>query len=217
MKKIIILFVVGLLTQQIIHAQGTLTYLSNIGQPSTGSNPVGSNSWLAAGFFTGTNGSGYLLNSVQLAITDATGNPSGFTVMLYGQANNPFGVSPGSSLGTLNGSTDPASSGIYTYTPASDITLSPGKDYFIVLTSGTSVANGAYEWSYVNTSSYNPVGGWITRSPYFYSANGSSWGASLGSYPQFAINATAVPEPSSSWLVLLGSGILVYVRRTLHR
>jgi hypothetical protein len=58
-------------------------YLSNLGQSSTGSLAVGSDSWLAASFGTGTNEGGYELNSIQLAMTDASGNPSGFTVMIY--------------------------------------------------------------------------------------------------------------------------------------
>ena len=78
------MFVVGLLTQRVTQAQGTLTYLSNLGQPSSGSDIVGSNSWLFTTFRVGTNPNGYVLNSIQLEMTDASGTPSGFTVMLYG-------------------------------------------------------------------------------------------------------------------------------------
>src|SRR5580658_6260295 len=70
---------------QIVQAQGTLTYLSNLGQPSTGGVAVGSDSWLAMPFATGPDTSGYLLDSVQLAMADPYGNPSGFTVMVYEQ------------------------------------------------------------------------------------------------------------------------------------
>jgi hypothetical protein len=68
MKKLIsssvIVFTVAFLAPQIIQAQGTITYVSNLGQASTGSDKVGSNSWLAASFEAGNNASGYLLNSV---------------------------------------------------------------------------------------------------------------------------------------------------------
>jgi hypothetical protein len=57
--------VFGLLAQQILQAQGT-TYLSNLDQSSVGSLAVGSNSWLAGIFETGTNPGGYVLNSIQL-------------------------------------------------------------------------------------------------------------------------------------------------------
>ena len=74
-----------LLAARVASAQGTTTFLSNIGQPSSGSLAVGSDSWLAAGFVTGTDASGYLLDSIQLGLASSTGSPSDFTVMLYTQ------------------------------------------------------------------------------------------------------------------------------------
>jgi hypothetical protein len=144
MKKIIIMFVLGLLIQQIAKAQGTMTYLSSLSQTSAGSLAVGSNSWLASDFFTGTNADGYSLDSIQLGMADASGNPNGFTVMLY-TAIVKAGSFPGSSLGTLDGSLNPTTAGVYTHIPASSLTLSPGTEYFIVLTAGTALANGAYD------------------------------------------------------------------------
>src|ERR1035438_4209949 len=143
MKKIIIMFLVGLVATKIVEAQGT-TYLSNLGDSSTGSSSIGSDSWLAADVSTGNNIGGYTFNSIQLALTDASDNPSGFTVMVYGQDNSVHGsILPGSSLGTLTGSLSPVTGGIYTYTTASSLTLLPRTDYFIVLTAGTAIANGA--------------------------------------------------------------------------
>ena len=215
MKKLIIMFVVALLAPQIIQAQGITTYLSNLGQPSTGNLAVGSDSWYAALFFTGGNASGYVLNSVQLAMTDDSGNPSGFTVMLYSSTLG-TGAFPGSSLGTLDGSANPSTSSIYTYT-SSGLTLAPSTPYFIVLTAGTTVANGSYEWSLAGIDSYNPSGHWGViqgvSSGVFDSNDGSFWHSISRAYPQFAINATPIPEPSPSWLLLLGSGVLIYVRR----
>jgi hypothetical protein len=87
MKKIVIGglvgLVVGLLSPQIATAQGSTAFLSNLAQPSSGSVAVGSNSWIAATFFTGGNSGGYLLNSVQLAMNDPSGGPGAFTVMIY--------------------------------------------------------------------------------------------------------------------------------------
>jgi hypothetical protein len=191
--------------------------MSNLGQPSSGSLAVGSDSWLAVAFVTGTNTGGYMLNSIQLGMTDASGNPNGFTAMLY-YGESPGGPLPVSSLGTLSGSTDPLTGGIYTYTPASSLTLSPSTIYFIVLTAGTTVANGAYEWSYVNTSSYNPSDSWAGGFA-FGSSDGSlySW-RPLGDYPpgsfsQYAIDATAVPEPGVFGLFGLGGLFLAWHRR----
>jgi hypothetical protein len=230
MKKIIIMFCVGLLTQQVTQAQGT-AYISNVGQPSTGYYFVASNKWEAAMFGTGNNAGGYALNSVQLGMADATGAPSGLTVMIYSETNPvinflPQGPIPDSSLGTLDGSFDPETAGIYTYTDNANIILSPGTLYFIVLMAGTAIANGTYDWSIADpSSSYTTSGGWeIFTNPsgagngalFKYSTdNGSSWSSSYANL-QYAITATAVPEPSPSLLLLLGSGIFIYARRAFR-
>ena len=214
MKTIVFFLAAALSAPQISQAQGTMTYLSNLQQSSAGSLAVGSDSWVAADFRTGTNTGGYLLDSVQLAMTDASGNPSGFTVMLC-SATVGVGNSPGTSLGTLEGSLNPTTAGIYTYTPASSLTLSPRTIYFIVLTAGTTLANGANEWGYTSTSSYNPSDGWWGGLA-FGSNDGSSWYAPGPPfyYPQYAIAATAVPEPGVlSLFVLSGLGFLWYRRK----
>ena len=151
-------FAVALLAPQILQAQGT-TYLSNLDQSSVGSLAVGSDSWVAGIFDTGNNAGGYVLNSIQLDMANAVGNPSGFEVRIYAASG---GALPVILLGTLNGSLDPVTAGIYTYTPAATITLLPNGPYDIVITAGTAVADGAYEWSYAAMNSYNPSGGWYT-------------------------------------------------------
>jgi hypothetical protein len=214
MKKLIISGVIiwaSILTPQITQAQGNMTYLSNLGQTSTGSLAVGSNSWLTTLFSTGTNPGGYTLNSIQLAMTDASGNPSGFTAMLY-TVGIGFGPIPGTSLGTLDGSLNPTTAGIYTFTPASNLTLSSQTGYFIVLTAGTEVANGAYDWSYAGTNSYNPSVGWSSLGDVWTSSDGSHWNTT-GDSAQFAINATAIPEPGVSGLFGLGGLAFLWHRR----
>jgi hypothetical protein len=210
MKSIISMFVVGLLAQQIAVAQGTTTYLSNLGQASAGSVAVGSDSWLAAPFQTGTNAGGYVLDSVQLALTDASGNPSGFTVMLYAAGvTSPY---PLTYLVTLHGSLDPVAAGVYTFTPASTLTLSPRLFYDVVLTAETPMAVGAYEWSFAATSSYNPRDGWTGYAFAWTSSDGSHWQGTGGGL-QLAINGTGVPEPSTLALLALGGGLLVWCRQ----
>ncbi len=215
MKSIVSMFVVGLLAQEIAVAQGTTTYVSNLGFSSTGTSPVGSDSWLAGVFRTGTNAGGYVLNSVQLALGDASGTPSGFTAMVY-TAGGISTVVPGTSLGTLNGSLDPVAAGIYTYNSASDLTLSPSTYYFIVLTAGTPVAASAYQWNVTTTYPAAASGGWSGAAYLFSSSDGLSWRVPPTRTPgQFALAATGlpVPEPSILGLLVLGSGFLFWRRR----
>jgi hypothetical protein len=207
---------IALLAPQAIQAQGTVTYLSNLGQTSTGSVAVGSDSWLAVNLITGINAGGYVLNSVQLAMTDASGNPSGFSVMLYSMKAS---GAVGSSLGTLNGSLNPVTSGIFAYSPASSITLTPHTDYYLVLTAATAVANGAYDWSLSGTYSYNPSDGWGVGSNegtigiYGSSLNGLSWNLGNQGNLQFAVNATPIPEPGVLSLSALSSLVFLWQRR----
>jgi hypothetical protein len=215
MKRIILLaipvFALAVLPPQILQAQGT-TYLSNLDQSSSGTLAVGSDSWLAAPFGTGFNAGGYVLDSAQLSLTDASGSPSGFAVMIY--AAGISGPLPVSYLATLHGSLDPVAAGVYTFTPASTLTLRPGVFYDVVLTAETPVAVGAYEWSFATTSAYNPTDYWLVGGPVLTSGNGSSpWNVSGATCAQFAINATDVPEPSTLGLLALGGFVFLWHRR----
>ena len=145
-----VVVVVGLLVPHTAWSQGTL-YVSSLDQPSAGSAAVGSDSWNGEGFITGSNPGGYVFDSIQLAMTPATGNPSDFMVQLYTSAQYAGGFAPGSSIATLTGSSDPVTAGLYTYT-ASGLTLPSSHMYFIVLTAGTPIASGSYAWSYENAS-----------------------------------------------------------------
>ena len=207
-------FAVALLAPQILQAQGT-TYLSNLDQSSVGSLAVGSDSWVDGIFNTGLNPGGYVLDSIELDMANAVGNPGDLQVMIYAPSGGAF---PVILLGTLNGSLDPVTAGIYTYTPDAPITLLPNGPYNIVVTAGTAVADGAYEWSYAGINSYNPSGGGYTLpgglAGAWTSSNGSfPWTRNGGAFPQFAVNATEVPEPGVLSLFVLGGFLLVRHRR----
>ncbi len=212
----IIAGVFGLLIPHTLPAQGTI-YLSNLNQPSVGSLAVGSDSWVAGIFIVGNNPGGYILNSVELSMNNAPSSPSGLQAMIY--KSGPGTATPGVKVGTLICSLDPVTAGVYTFTPDSPIAFLPGGGYAIVLTSGTAVSNGAYEWNYGAANSYNPTGGWssLTGSlgSAWLSSNGSpiSWVVDRGAYLQFSIEATAVPEPGVLSLIALGGLQLVWHRR----
>jgi hypothetical protein len=201
------------LSPQTAFSQGTV-YLTSLGQASIGSAAVASDSWQAESFFTGKNPGGYVLDSVQLEMTPASGAPDDFTVMLYTDVgiNGPI---PGTSLGTLIGSTDPSASGLYTYT-ADSLELAPDTSYFIVVTAGTASSAGAYAWSVENTSSTtSPSGGWGWVSTLSSSSDGSYWPFSSDTVPQFDLTATAIPEPETLYLMSL-PGVLFFVWRRWH-
>ncbi len=209
MKKIIHIILIGmaLVTAQLANAQSTL-YLSNLVEPSVGNASIGSDSWLAESFSTGTNSRGYILNFIQLLMGTASGSPTGFTASLYGN-----GSFPGHSLGSLSGSTDPSAAGLFAYT-TSGITLSPSTVYFIVLTAGTPVAQGSYMQKYAASYNYGSDDNWILTQYRYTSADGINW--DRGGYPgnglQFAVNATGVPEPATYVLIGLGFVCLIFCR-----
>jgi len=208
MKNIFIGVVVvfaSIQTPRLLQAQGTMAYLSNLGQASAGSVAVGSNSWVSFAFQTGSDASGYALNSVQLAMMDASGNPSGFTVFLYSATAVPglgYPYIPVSEIGTVNNSLSPTTAGIYTFTAVSNLTLAPNKNYCIVLTGGTGIGDGAYELNYTGATSNMINNDWVGLQTITISTNGlnthpiSSYTLAYDNLAQFAINATVIPEPS---------------------
>src|SRR5580698_174701 len=109
-------FAGGFFAPQMALSQSSFTYLSNLAQPSIGSAAVASDAWVAEDFVTGNNPGGYALNSVQLSMAAAVGEPDDFTVMIYSLGPSPTAPLPGSSIGTLNGSSAPLTAGTYTYT-----------------------------------------------------------------------------------------------------
>ena len=204
--------VVALLIPMSIQAQGTV-YLSNLAQPSASSVVVGSNLWTASAFKTGASVGGYALNSIQLEMMNASGNPDAFTLLLYSALKFQRNLSQEVTL-TLGWFDSPMAGGIYTYVSNTNFILAPSTVYFIVLTAGTATNNGAYNWSVANTYSYNPTGGWlapsgVTGADIYQSANGISWNLTPSIYGQYAINATAIPEPAV--LSLLGFGGLAFL------
>jgi hypothetical protein len=203
----ILVLAVTLSAPQFVQAQGT-TYVSSLGETTVGSLSVGSDSWLAIFFSTGGFQAKYSLNSVQLNMADATGNPNAFTVTLYSAINTHGAIFPDTSLGTLNGSLSPVSNGIYTYTAASSIDLFQNSAYFIVLTSGTTVANGAYDLNITSTYPPSTGGGWGGDLLSSHSSDGVNWNYIGGNHALFAITATPIPEPPAEVLLGLG-GILL--------
>jgi hypothetical protein len=207
MKTTVHLFLIALIPvlPQAVPGQGTL-YVSNLGKTSTGSGAVGSDAWIAQMFLTGTEPNGYILNSVQLLMNPASGSPSNLSVSVY----NNTGSGPGVSLGSLTGP-DPAGGGVFTYS-TSGITLASRSGYCLVLTSGSPVADGAYQWS--ATTQLTSSNGWIIVDGHFTSTNGSTWSPLPIRVKTFqvALFGTAVPEPGATALLVLGLALGAFCR-----
>jgi hypothetical protein len=209
-KTILIAFALTVkLSTSIASAQGTLQ-ASNLGLASTGSGTVGSDSWIAQGFgILATDPNTYALNSIQLLMNPALGNPTGFSVSIYSSLN------PADNLGNLTGSA-PSAGGVFTYT-ASGITLSSGV-YFVVVTAATPIAQGNFVWSAAHGSRN---GNWYINDVYATSDDGLNWtGYARQNVFQMAIYATPVPEPSAGALLglsLSGLGFWRLQQKTAKR
>ena len=215
MKKIMI--VLSVVVPLLSHAQNII-YVTNLGDAPGGSTAIGNNSWIAQEFtWEGTfvNGTettpNLTLNSVQLLMDSASGNPSGFTVSIYSSHDN---LLLGDSLGTLSGSSNPSSAGIYTYTTPG-ITLSPATSYFVAVTAATPTSQGAYNWSFVAAPGDEIANSNLVINDIYYgSSDGSSWTEHLRQEVfQMAIYGTPIPEPQSAALLGLGTFCFRFWRR----
>lgn len=212
MRKTILtlVLVIGLLLPLKASSQGT-TYISNLDQTPTGSLLVGSDSWIAQGFdLLTTDPNVYLLDSVELMLATASGNPSEFTVSVYSSPRGSSG-GPQTNLGDLSGSPNPLAGGVYMYT-ATNITISSAEVYAVVVTAATPISQGAYRWSMVEGGMTD--GTWGIANGYATSSDGSTWmGHPRQGAMQLAINATLIPEPTSLTLAGLGLASLLLWRR----
>jgi hypothetical protein len=215
MKKMIVggmfIICVGLCNPRYAQSQGTLD-LSSLGAIAA-TEPVGSDSWVAAAFRAGNNPGGYVLDSIELQMEAASGSPNGFSVEIYEQSSTDL-PNPGSSLATLEGATSPESAGVYTYTfTGSGITLTPDTEYFIVATAATASASGSFTWALENPPLNYSIGSdWTEGGVTLGSSDGLSWSEISGNDPQIALTATAVPEPETLYLLSL-PGVLFFAWR----
>lgn len=182
-------------------------YVSNLVAGDDSGVVCDATTWDAAEFTTGGNLSGYNLDSVEIAIDGIwVVDGSGFSLSIY---SNNSGL-PGSSLGTLSGSSNPSVAGNYAYT-ASGISLSPYTSYWIVGNAATAFPNGSFLWGDTTSSAYASSGGWSMNSATrdLSSDNGSSWTSTAVSVLRFSVAATPAPEPQPFPLAGLGLAIVL--------
>ena len=200
----IFIFAAWVLIAGVPCAQGSMS-ISNLDLTIVGSQSVAADSWLEAQFQTGDNPLGYVLNSVHFSMAPASGGASGFEASLYTRDSD---GGPRSFLTSLNGP-DPSDGGQLVYS-AGGIHLEPNSRHFLVMTAENLVADGSYEWNFVNNFEYvGAVDGWLIHNGYRISADGTDWALSRAFTPQFGVDVTVVPEPSTILLVVMGLCSLV--------
>lgn len=160
---------------------------------------------VAQGFTTSA--AGYIINNISVmlkqdnaASPDGTINFSIYTADGTGGAPNTL-VSSISTVATTALPTSNASS--YTLNSL-NVTLSPNTTYYLVLTSTSTLGNGA-AWGYTNST--NGTGFPSNQSIY----SSSAWSAPSTSFPQL-MQISAVPEPSTYALAVLSIGTLAFAR-----
>lgn len=199
------LFLGAILLAGKLHAQGTI-YISNLNANSAGNTPITSNAWVAQSFVTGNNPPGYTLNNIQLGMGPATGTPTGFSVLLFGSSITRN--EPGSLIEILTGSSNPTLAGIFDYTSPGQAKM-PSTKYWIVTKAQSSQSGGAFNASLASYFDYTSPDNWTTDRFVKTSSDGLNWVINqIGFDIQFAISATAVPEPSIVALLGVGGSFL---------
>lgn len=204
MKTARVLQITGMVVAMTVRlcAQGNL-YLSNLGEPSYDGGPFNDGETvdpfqsLSAGFVTGVNSGGYVLDSVQVLMGGTELGPGSFNISIYNDNNGQSGTS----LGQLTGSPTPYIAGTYAYI-SSGISLSASTSYWIVM---STTISQSYIWEDTISPNYESSDGW------------SDIASPSGQQLKFAVSAISVPE-SSAWALLTScTTILVLFRNSLLR
>jgi hypothetical protein len=154
-------------------------------------------------------GGGYIQNQVVQSFTPVLSSVD-FVRLWLGEAGGVNGATiyvnllSGSITGTVIGTTAPVSlpvsfNGYVNFFFPTDVSLTPGASYYF-----QPIAEpGSDLWYAAGSSAYNYQGGQL-----YYQGIPKD-----GEDLWFREGIYIAPEPSASWLVLIGSGVLFYVRR----
>ena len=154
----------------------SFVYLSNTDQPVTQSSLTGS---FDIGFTTGTNPSGYLLNSLTLLFADNN------TPVLSSASLDDY-----STITSFGNSVEVGSSGYYTFTPESPLALAANKPYALLIVPNDALVE--FNVSHTTSAAFTSIDNW----------NIPGLGGSIE--PLFAIAATPIeptPEPAETALI----------------
>ena len=189
----------------------------NLDRPPAESVPVTQNNRAGALFFAGANAPFYVLNSLELPRPNDGRDWSSLRPAVYTVITSPNGDGcvPDRLVGILTPASSPQN-GLLEYV-ADEIVLNGRANrhmYSLVLDVNNSMINELYPWSV--TDEWVPgkdgwsVRGTIVEIPLL---TGTQWDLRPGLYPQFALNVTPIPEPSTMTLFALGAGWLLAQRK----
>jgi hypothetical protein len=207
MRKILLLLVVPAILNAAAYCSGTTLYDN-----------------LANG--TGTNGDTLFTRIRGIAFNTDAASYNSLTATLPLSANpvqgpailRLFSSSPGATVGSqLATFTSPATFSQFNVQPAtftlSGVTLSPNTLYWLLL---NHTGSGSINWAFSSTGIGSGVG--FTNFEAFSDDNGATWQYHNGAPNLAKIEATVVPEPSTSALLAIGGIVIVGVaKRRLSR
>jgi hypothetical protein len=183
LKLVLILFVLGLLMPSFVRGQG-FVYLSNINQTVTDSGLTGV---FGIGFTTGSNASGYLLDSA---------------TVLFADNNTPVLTSAGlynySTITYFQDAVEVGSAGSYTFTPSSPLALAANTSYALLIQPDDALVE--INVNYTTSTAFTSMDNWNIP------------GLDGSDEPLFAITATPAPEPTVTSLVCTSVFILIASR-----
>ena len=184
---------------QVSQSRAAAVLFDNLGQPGSGYSSTSLVSLAQAFTTTSTN---YVLNEVSLPLWIRAGATGTYEILVWDSTG--VGSSPGAQVGSAihSGLAQNLSTTVGSLLTISglNVALSPSTTYYLV-SRNVSVSSAVdLQWKLSNL---------VTSS--FYEFSSGSWG---GPYPSnMEMKITAVPEPSSGALMVLGIGGVIALRR----
>ncbi len=197
--------------------------LTTLGNPVLGPAPIGQGN--AFGFAFVLNNQAYTLNSITAEIREMTPGNSTLLAVLYTASSTPgpdYRMPTGSLLTTFSYSGITSSYSDVVFTPNTPVTLQPNQAYamaLLAIPAGSDPVPTSWGWGLgLSTDGYGPLGtDWSAVFLLPFSADNTTWSAfnngDTDYLLNFAVDATAVPEPSAFLLVAAGAGLCWHLRR----
>ncbi len=176
--------------------------VSNLTETSVGTISFTPTQSVAGAFTTGD--SAFTLEKITLALGNASGASSVFTVSLYSSS---LGL-PGALIETLSGPASPQPAGSYGFSSGGSAILNANTTYFWVGTLTSSTASDRRRSHLTASTNESSSLGWTMANAYYTKLGSGNWTASTSYSLMFSVDAVSVvPEPGA-YAVLAGVAAL---------